>query len=140
MPCSDCVNRREFLAKSAAASAAVALTACGDGQIGAPGLPDPVGQVTIEVGDFPALAQVGVVVAIDTLRAVKRTGAQSFAAYSRVCTHEGCIVNVGTASLDCPCHGSRFDLNGQVTQGPAPRRLTELATTFDAASGTLTIG
>lgn len=37
------------------------------------------------------------------------------------CTHMGCIVafNPAERSFDCPCHGSRFDTEGQVIEGPA---------------------
>jgi glycine/D-amino acid oxidase-like deaminating enzyme/nitrite reductase/ring-hydroxylating ferredoxin subunit len=37
------------------------------------------------------------------------------------CTHLGCRLAFNTAerSWDCPCHGSRFDIEGQVLQGPA---------------------
>jgi glycine/D-amino acid oxidase-like deaminating enzyme/nitrite reductase/ring-hydroxylating ferredoxin subunit len=52
-------------------------------------------------------------------------------ACSAACTHMGCVVHWNSAerSWDCPCHGSRFNYDGRVIQGPAnedlePRRLS----------------
>jgi len=44
---------------------------------------------------------------------------------SAVCTHFGCIVDWDTEAqaFACPCHGSRFDPDGNVIEGPAPRPL-----------------
>lgn len=44
-------------------------------------------------------------------------------AVSLICTHLGCIVKAAADSFECPCHGSRFALNGSVTRGPAPSPL-----------------
>jgi glycine/D-amino acid oxidase-like deaminating enzyme/nitrite reductase/ring-hydroxylating ferredoxin subunit len=46
-------------------------------------------------------------------------------AVSAICTHQGCQVafNPMECSWDCPCHGSRFDIDGGVLDGPAKRPL-----------------
>lgn len=50
-------------------------------------------------------------------------GADGFFCISSVCTHLGCNVrHVGTG-FQCPCHGSRYDENGRVIAGPAPKPL-----------------
>ena len=49
-------------------------------------------------------------------------------ALSLVCTHLGCTVQVSGERLSCPCHGSLFDLRGNVLQGPADRPLKRLRT------------
>lgn len=67
--------------------------------------------------------------------AIVRLGGEDVAAFrdesgvvhalSPVCTHMGCLVtwNAGERSWDCPCHGSRFAIDGTVLDGPAVRGL-----------------
>jgi glycine/D-amino acid oxidase-like deaminating enzyme/nitrite reductase/ring-hydroxylating ferredoxin subunit len=62
------------------------------------------------------LAKVGVYRELDgTLHAV-----------SLRCTHLGCLLRFNGAerSWDCPCHGSRFDVDSSVLEGPAVTPLT----------------
>lgn len=46
-------------------------------------------------------------------------------ALNPVCTHAKCIVawNRAEQSWDCPCHGARYDINGNVLTGPARQGL-----------------
>jgi cytochrome b6-f complex iron-sulfur subunit len=61
-------------------------------------------------------------------------------AVSAVCTHLGCITRYLSDEkyIACPCHGSRFDLEGNVIHGPAPRSLPWLDVQTDA-SGNLVV-
>jgi cytochrome b6-f complex iron-sulfur subunit len=47
-------------------------------------------------------------------------------AHSLVCTHLGCTVAESANGFDCPCHGSRFDADGNVLVGPAQKPLKTL--------------
>lgn len=44
-------------------------------------------------------------------------------AISTICTHLGCVVKPMPDGFECPCHGSRFGVDGAVSRGPAPRAL-----------------
>ena len=67
--------------------------------------------------------------------AILRKGEQRVAVYrdqngkihalSAACTHLGCVVswNAAETSWDCPCHGSRFSVYGQILHGPAAKPL-----------------
>jgi cytochrome b6-f complex iron-sulfur subunit len=61
-------------------------------------------------------------------------------ALSAVCTHLGCITRFLSDQnvIACPCHGSRFDLEGNVVEGPAPRPLPWLQVVTDG-SGLLVV-
>ncbi|HYW95702.1 MAG TPA: ubiquinol-cytochrome c reductase iron-sulfur subunit [Bacteroidales bacterium] len=44
--------------------------------------------------------------------------------FSAHCTHLGCIIDQTEGDrLVCPCHGSEYDLNGDVVKGPAYKSL-----------------
>lgn len=59
--------------------------------------------------------------------------AGEFVAFSAACTHACCPVSyqASTSRLVCPCHGSVYDLSGNVVAGPAPRGLTPLRVCSD---------
>lgn len=44
-----------------------------------------------------------------------------------VCTHLGCLYKWSDSNtrFECPCHGSKFTLNGDYIEGPAPRSLDQ---------------
>ncbi len=56
-------------------------------------------------------------------------------ALSAVCTHLGCITRYlsDEKCIACPCHGSRFDLEGNVIHGPAPKPLRWLDVQTDSS-------
>jgi Rieske Fe-S protein len=48
----------------------------------------------------------------------------AFVGLSSVCPHAGCNVNkIVDGAIVCPCHGSRFNLDGSVAKGPATEPL-----------------
>lgn len=98
---------------------------------------DGSGEVLAKTTDIPKgggkiFADQGVV--------VTQPEAGDFKAFSSKCTHQGCTVSsVSNGTINCPCHGSKFNLRtGSVTAGPAPRPLPAKAITVEGDSITLT--
>ncbi len=66
-----------------------------------------------------------VTLVVDQKSYVVRAKEGYFYAMSAVCTHLGCITGwkADEGIIACPCHGSKFDRQGNVIAGPAPRPL-----------------
>ncbi len=57
------------------------------------------------------------------------------------CTHLGCIINqVENDRLICPCHGSAYDLNGNVIKGPAYKSLEVVPSEISSDGSQIKIG
>lgn len=54
---------------------------------------------------------------------LRRKTEGSYYALLLECTHKQCTVNPSARRLSCPCHGSRYDAEGHVVEGPARRDL-----------------
>ncbi len=85
---------------------------------------------------------------VDTLQAISGAslaiGRDSGGVYAMtlICTHASCDMatqgSVSFEGVDCSCHGSRFDANGNVLRGPASSPLEHYEVTIDSA-GAITI-
>jgi len=69
---------------------------------------------------------------------LSNVGSEGFLALYGVCTHLGCLPKwtPTTHRFECPCHGSKFQLNGKYIEGPAPRSLDRFRVTLTFADGT----
>jgi Rieske Fe-S protein len=131
-------TRRALVTGICGAACAAALTACGSGggstappaasPASAPGAPVPL----TAPGTAPALITrsdipVGGGRIFPEYRlVVTQPAAGDLRAFTAICTHDGCMLaGVTGATINCPCHGSRFAItDGAVINGPAMRALT----------------
>jgi|SRR3954465_10443127 Rieske Fe-S protein len=79
----------------------------------------PAAKAIAKTADVP----VGSGVIVDQI-VVTQPSAGVFKGFSAKCTHKGCMVDkVADGTIDCPCHGSKFNLDGTVANGPAAKPL-----------------
>jgi nitrite reductase/ring-hydroxylating ferredoxin subunit len=120
--------RRDFLGLAAMWSAIVTVTF---GMLGAMRLPRaavvPSPSRKVRVTLPPGMAPNQPYFPAGRPIAVFRDAEGGVYAVSTVCTHLGCIVKSEAGGFDCPCHGSRFALDGSVIKGPAPKALPWLS-------------
>lgn len=74
--------------------------------------------------DIPRNVVVVKASSLDFPIALYRVSEEKYIALWMECTHQGCEVNVQSDYLVCPCHGSEYDVHGNVVQGPAESNLT----------------
>ena len=112
--------------------AATPLIACG----GTPASPEQFGEVSAgNVSD----TSVGTLSSVSGAPAVLGRDQDGLYAMTNTCTHQGCPVTPAAGTtLYCSCHGSRFNSNGAVLNGPASASLVHYAVTVDAA-GNITV-
>jgi cytochrome b6-f complex iron-sulfur subunit len=130
-------SRRRFLEVivhgSALAGAACLGAAC------AGGTPQPTGPIA--AGNVATLPVGSLKVVPGSPLAIGRD-AQGVYAMTLVCTHAGCDMasdgSVSAQGITCSCHGSRFDANGAVRQGPAKAALEHFAVIISSA-GEITV-
>ena len=114
------INRREFVV----ASAVAACCACACGTVLAEGADDhhsaPPGKGILDVGTKDSYSKDGITdkwTKTDRVLIIRNDG-RIYAANS-TCPHKNCAVRSKEGELACPCHGSRFSLEGTAVKGPA---------------------
>jgi cytochrome b6-f complex iron-sulfur subunit len=140
IPQLPCVTRREFMIRGSLTGIAILLAGCNAG--GGPTAPASV-NLTINISDYPALANAGGVAYVDASGnplAVVRLDANTFDALSRVCPHQGGTVSSNGSGFTCPVHGARFSETGTWVGGQSTSNLTSYQTQFNSSTGVLTIG
>jgi Rieske Fe-S protein len=129
-------SRRVFLRTTTTAAVGVTF---GCASVGPGSGPETFGTVAAgNVADLPA----GTVRGLDGAPAYIARDAHGLYAMTSTCPHAGCDMradgNASGSGVFCGCHGSRFDANGGVLQGPADTPLTHFAVSVDMA-GNVTV-
>jgi cytochrome b6-f complex iron-sulfur subunit len=122
-----CFTRRAVLAAGGGIGA-LTLAACSGGSSGGGdgGESPAAGESLGNVSDVPVGGALAATAGGEGVLITQPTQGEIHV-FSDVCTHQGCTVEPADGELDCPCHGSRFDLTtGDPTAGPATEPLPEI--------------
>jgi Rieske Fe-S protein len=142
------ISRRGFLGSSALVVLPVICGGCTDTpSVKVVDLPAVANQtISFPLADFPELDKpggsiVGKASGYANPIVIARVSDTSYAALDAICTHMNCTVsyNALNLTLDCPCHGSTYEVDGSVIGGPAPRPLTPFTAHSDGTTLTITL-
>jgi thiosulfate dehydrogenase [quinone] large subunit len=96
-----------------------------------------------QLSNVPVGGAIGFQAPNGTPAALVRLTQDEVVAYSRVCTHAGCLVGYDSSQriLYCPCHGAEYDPahHAEVIGGPAPRPLEQIPVKIDPATGEVVV-
>lgn len=127
-----CPSRRAVLQGAAVVCGAGALAACGGGAQDDAAAPEPTvtGPVALAaLDDIPVGGAVSATAPGRKKVLLVRPTADEVVGLSAICTHQGCTVVPDGDVLGCPCHGSVYELSGEVRRGPAEEPLAPFAVT-----------
>jgi Rieske Fe-S protein len=142
-------NRRGFLkglVGASAGAAATGLAGCAPDLSPAPFVDlekDANRRVVLKVDRYPDLSRPGGAITLrvkgESQVIVMHPQGTQYVVLSSLCTHSGCPVGFENNEAICPCHLSRFALDGTVTHPPARAPLTRFTSSYDSETDELTI-
>ena len=133
--------RRKVVATAGLGLAATGLAACSgygskpssagsESASSAPSESGAAGKVLAKTSDVP----VGSGLIVDKI-VLTQPSPGVFKGLSAICTHKGCTLSaIADGTIDCPCHGSKFNLDGTVAKGPATTPLAAKTVTVQGDS------
>lgn len=92
--------------------------------------PDPSPPTVFDLGPVETYPTSSVTTFAEAHAVLVRQG-DVLTAFSTVCPHLGCTVEMDTEGFTCPCHGSRFSSLGELRRGPANKPLRSLKLAID---------